>query len=180
MKNVIVFHGYSETPESYWYPYLKKELKAKDYKVIIPQLPNTNDPKLHEQLGFSLKNISFNRDSILIGHSSGVPLILALLEKIDIKVMKSILVAGYTTALKTVPDDPKNIKDSYDWNLIKKHCERFIIINADNDPWGADDKQGKKMHRNLGGKLIINHEGHMGSDSFNQPYKEFPSIIGLI
>jgi hypothetical protein len=37
------------------------------------------------------------------------------------------------------------------------------------------------MFDKLGGTLIIKSgEGHMGSDSFNQPYKEFPLIITLV
>ena len=37
------------------------------------------------------------------------------------------------------------------------------------------------MFDNLGGELIIRHgEGHMGSDSFNQPYKEFPLLANII
>lgn len=36
------------------------------------------------------------------------------------------------------------------------------------------------MFENLGGMLIINNEGHMGSDTFKQPYKEFPLLLKLI
>ena len=42
------------------------------------------------------------------------------------------------------------------------------------------DKQGRKMFDNLGGTLITNNEGHMGSDSFNQPYKEFPFLLRMV
>ncbi len=180
MKQVIIFHGYGETPNHYWYPYLKKELEPKGYKVIIPALPNTNDPKLSEQLEFALNNLDFSEDTILIGHSSGVPLILAILEKIPTVIYKTICVAGYTTPLKVGEKDTKNIKESFDWDTIKKHCREFIFINSDNDPWGADDKQGKIMHKNLGGELVINHEGHMGSDTFKQSYKKFPHLLKLI
>jgi hypothetical protein len=36
------------------------------------------------------------------------------------------------------------------------------------------------MFEHLGGTLIINNEGHMGSDSFHQPYKAFPFLLKLI
>ncbi len=180
MKQVIIFHGYGENPGYYWYPYLKKELGKRGYDVKIPALPNTNDPKLDEQLEFALNNLTFIKGTILIGHSSGCPLILAIFEKINAKIKQAILVAGYTTALKVDPENTKNIKKSFDWERIKEHCEEFIFINADNDPWGADDKQGKIMQKNLGGKLIVNHEGHMGSDLYKQPYKKFPLILELI
>jgi len=180
MKNVIVVHGYGETPESYWYPWLKKELEQKGYSVTIPLLPNTNEPTLKEQTDFVLKNFEFNEDTILIGHSSGCPVILAVLEKIPTVVSKVILVAGYTTKLTTLAEGTKNIKDSWDFKTIKKHCKEFIFINADNDPWGCNETQGELMHEELGGSLIINHEGHMGSDTYKQPYKQFPFLLTLI
>ena len=177
---VIILHGFGETPGSFWYPYIRKALESKGYKVDIPLLPNTNDPKLDEQLYFYIKNLKFDENTIIITHSSGTPLALAILEKIPKKIKKLISVAGYSSPLKVGAGDTKNIKDSWDFEKIKKHCEEFIFINADNDPWGADENQGKAMSIKLGGKLIINHEGHMGSDKYNQPYKQFPFLLTLI
>ena len=134
MKQVIIFHGYGENPGYYWYPYLKKELGKRGYEVKIPALPNTDDPRLAEQLEFTLNNLTFTKDTILIGHSSGCPLILAILEKINTKMKQVILVAGYTTPLKVDPENTKNIKERFNWQEIKKHCSEFIFINSDNDP----------------------------------------------
>jgi predicted alpha/beta hydrolase family esterase len=73
------------------------------------------------------------------------------------------------------------IKESYDWAKIKENCSKFVIINSDNDPWGADDKEGRFMADKLGGILIIPMgEGHMGSDYYGQPYKEFPLLEKMI
>ena len=64
---------------------------------------------------------------------------------------------------------------------IKSNVKDIIFINSDNDPWGCDDKEGYYMFENIGGTLIVRHgEGHMGSNDFNQPYKEFPLLEKLI
>lgn len=102
------------------------------------------------------------------------------MENINVVVKKFISVAGYSLPLKVGTEDTKNLKEKFDWQRIKKHCQEFVFINADNDPWGADDKQGQVMVNNLGGTLIVNHEGHMGSDKFNQPYKQIPFLLELI
>lgn len=180
MKNVIIFHGYAETPESFWFPYVKEGLEKRGCQVHIPQLPNTNDPKLSEQLEYSLKNLEFTKDTIFIGHSSGCPLLLALLENISVRITQAICVAGYTKPLDVGAADTKNIKETFDWEAIKEHCQDFLFINGANDPWGANDKQGKIMFDNLGGTLIINKDGHMGSNLYKQPYKEFPLLLKLI
>lgn len=70
--------------------------------------------------------------------------------------------------------------DSYDWQKIKVNSENFIFINSINDPWGCDDRHGRELLSRLGGMIIINHEGHMGSDAYHQPYKEFPLLVKLI
>lgn len=180
MKNAIILQGAGETTESFWLPWLKKELEARGYEVWLPQLPNNNDPDIKKNLPFVLDTGKFTEDTIIIGHSAGCPLILSILENIGVKIRQAILVAGFSTPLPGEDAANKILQDNYNWEKIKKNIEDIIFINSVNDPWGCDDKQGRKMFENLGGSLIINNEGHMGSDSFNQPYKEFPLLLKLI
>jgi len=179
MKNAIILHGSGATPDSFWYPHVKKELEKKGYKVWLPQLPNPSKPNLKEQLSFILKNGKFSEETVIIGHSAGCPLILSILENIDVRIKKAILVAGFSTPLGSDADGI--LQENYNWEKIRQNVEDIIFINSDNDPWGCDDKQGRRMFDKLGGTLIIRHgEGHMGSDTFNQPYKEFPFLMKLI
>lgn len=179
MKNAIILQGSGETQESFWLPYVKKELEKRGYNVWLPQLPNDHNPDITETLPFVLKRGTFNRETVLIGHSSGCPLILSILENIEKKIEKALLVAGFCEPL---PGDEEHLclQQSYNWKKIKNNCKDFVFINSTNDPWGCDDKQGRKMFDKLGGLLIINNEGHMGSDSFRQPYKEFPLLVKLV
>ena len=50
MKNAIILHGTGGTPDSFWFPWLKQELEKREYKVWVPQLPNTEDPTLEKSL----------------------------------------------------------------------------------------------------------------------------------
>ena len=69
----------------------------------------------------------------------------------------------------------------FDWDRIKNNVKDIIFINSDNDPWHCDDKEGLFMFDKLGGTLILRHgEGHMGSGTFNQPYKDFPLLEKLL
>ncbi len=192
MKNAIILHGSSCTPDSYWIPSIKRFLEGQDYEVWVPQLPNPETPDLKIQLPFILNNskAKFTEETILVSHSAGGPLILSILENINTKIKKAVLVAGYArrlnkvskTSLKKEEEDAEPIlQKNYDWDKIKRNVKEIIFINSDNDPWGCDDKEGRYMFDRLGGKLIILHgEGHMGSDSFNQPYKEFPLLEKLL
>lgn len=175
MTKAIILHGTGETPDSYWYPYIKKSLENRGYDVWIPNLPNAGQAKLDEWLPFVMGNWDVNENTILIGHSSGCPLILSILERITAKAKQAILVSGFFDLESNI------IQKAYNWDKIKDSVEDIIFINSDNDPWGCDDKQGRKMFDKLGGTLIIRHgEGHMGSTTYNQPYKEFPFLLKLI
>lgn len=180
MKNAIILHGAGETPESFWIPYVRQKLteRERESTVWVPQLPDTDNPDLTKWLPPVLKDGIFTNETILLGHSSGCPLILSVLERINVSIRQALLVSGFSTPL---PNGPKTIlQDKYDWQKIKEYCQDFVFINSVNDPWGCNDKQGKIMFDNLGGTLVINQEGHMGSDTFHQPYKEFPLLIKLL
>jgi predicted alpha/beta hydrolase family esterase len=179
MRNACIFHGTDCSPESYWIPYVKKGLENLGFELWVPLLPEAATPKLPIQLPFVLDNYDYNAETVLIGHSAGCPLALSVLENLDIRINKTILVSGF---VDDIGGDAKNIiQDNYNWKKIKNNCDKFFFLNSDNDPWGCNDKQGKKMQENLGGKYILmKGQGHMGSDTFNQPYKEFPLIIDLV
>lgn len=177
-KNAVIFHGTGCTPDSFWQPYLKHELEKKGYEVWIPALPNADKPDINIWLPVALKG-NYNSETVLVGHSAGCPLMLGLLEELKMPIKIAIQVAGYID-LKESKDEPI-LKSTYDWEKIKTNAKHHIFINSDNDPWGCDDKQGRKLFDKLGGTQIILHgEGHMGSDTYNQPYKEFPLLLKLI
>lgn len=182
MKNSIIFHGTSGTEKSFWIPWLKKQLEANAYKVFTPNLPDTDNPNLTTWLPYVIENYQnqINQETILIGHSAGCPLILAFLEKINIQVKKVILVAGFTKSL--IPNEKMPIlKDNYNWSKIKQNAKSFITINSKNDPWGCDHNAGLEIFDGVGGTLILREDaGHMGSDTYKQPYKEFPLLIELV
>lgn len=93
----------------------------------------------------------------------------------------AILVSGYARPKGEKKDAEKILQPSYNWKKIQSHVKDIIFINSDNDPWGCNDVEGMYMFDHLGGTLIIKHgEGHMGSDVFKQPYKEFPLLVKLI
>lgn len=180
MKNALILHGTSCTPNSFWHPSIKEFLEKRGYEVRVPQLPDADNPDLKKWLPVAL-DFEFNQESIVIGHSAGGPLVLSVLENIDVKIHKAILVAGYAKPTGIEKKPQLILQEKYDWKKIKNNVEDLICINSNNDPWLCNDKAGLYMFENLGGTLIIRDgEGHMGSDSFNQPYTKFPLLEKLL
>ncbi len=179
MKNAIILHGTGDSPDLFWFPYIKEKLEEKGFEVWLPQLPNAKKPNLKDWITFVLENGKFSNETVLIGHSAGAQLILSILENSNIKIQKAILVSGYAKPLPKTENDQKN-QDDFNWEKIKGKADEFILINSYNDPWECTDTQGKIMADNLHGKLIIMHDGHVGSQKYNQSYKEFPLLATLI
>jgi len=178
-KKVIIFHGTDCKPSDYWYSWLGEQLKNRGYKVEIPSYPNINHETINTFLPRVLGNHTFDENTVIVGHSAGGPLILSILENIDVVIPQAILVAGFSYRLPGEESDPV-LQKSYNWERIKQHIQDIIFINSVNDPWGCDEKQGRFMFDKLGGTQIIRNDGHFGSTTYNQPYKEFPLIESLI
>ena len=179
MKNAIILHGSGASPSSYWYPGIAAFLEKKGFEVWCPELPGSDNPDIDVQLPFVLENGRFAEETVIIAQSAGVPLALSVLERIDIKLDTVVLVAGFFRPLKKI-DHGKILQRSYDWECIKDHTRRRIIIVSDDDPWGCGTTEGRGLQQEIGGTLMLLHgQGHMGSTEFDQPYKEFPLLERL-
>ena len=184
MKQAILLHGTAGGDADYfWFADTKKYLKKHNYNVWWPLLPNTDKPELHESLDFLENNYPLlDEESIIIAHSSACSLILTFLQYLKKPIKQVILVSGFYQSIDDEGFSELMLqKEEYDWEAIKKAAKEIILINSDNDPWGCDDKQARPVAEKLGAKFILaKGQGHMGSGSFNQPYREFPMLKELL
>lgn len=178
-KKAIIFHGTACKPTDFWYPWLGEQLRARGYEVAIPSYPDINRTPIAEFLPKVLANHKFDDQTVLAGHSAGGPLLLSILENVEAVIPQAILVAGYSHRLPGEEVDPV-LQEKYDWTRIKAHVKDIVFINSVDDPWGCDAEQGRHMFDQLGGTQIVRRDGHFGSNSYNQPYKQFPLLDRLI
>jgi predicted alpha/beta hydrolase family esterase len=162
-RRAIIFHGTDARPEWIWYPWLAGRLRARGYDVETPHYPGTNVEPIAEFLPKVLAAHTFSEDTVLVGHSGGAALLLAVLEHLDVKVAQAVLVAGYST----VPNDNAEpvLQDSYDWEAIRSHVRELVFVNSVTDEFGCDADQGRAMFDRLGGTLVVRDDGHFTSDT---------------
>lgn len=184
MKVAVLLHGTDGSDTDYfWFADTKQYLEAKGYNVWWPLLPDTDKPELQKSLQFLAENIpDLDEESIIITHSSACPLVLSYLENSQLKIKQVILVSGFYQSIDDEGFSELMLqKIPYDWQKIKNTANEIILINSDNDPWGCDDKQARPVAEKLGAKFILaDGQGHMGSSSFNQPYRDFSLLKSLI
>lgn len=175
-RRAIIFHGTGAHPDVVWLPWLRERLTGRGYDVEVPHYPGLNVEPLATFLPKVLANHTFDAHTVLVGHSGGAALLLAILEHLDVKVDQAFLVAGYCTA----PDgeDEPVLQHSYDWAAIRASVDDVYFLNSRVDPYGCDAEQGRAMFEQLGGTQIVRDEGHFGD--IDQPYESFELLDRLI
>mgnify|MGYP001569945392 CR=1 FL=1 len=74
-KRVFLIHGWEGNPENAWFPWLKKELKARNFEVIVPEMPDTEKPEIKSWIKKLKETVGrADEETYFIGHSIGCPL----------------------------------------------------------------------------------------------------------
>ena len=176
MRRAVIFHGTGGRPEYAWYGWLGRRLEARGYTVEIPHYPGLNVEPIATFLPKVLESHSFDQDTVLVGHSGGAALLLALLEQVETPVAQAVLVAGYSTP-RNESEEPV-LQERYDWQRIRSNGGNLYFVNSVRDPYGCDAEQGRSMFDHLGGTLIVRDEGHFGD--VDDPYPTFELLDRLI
>jgi len=171
MKKIYLIHGWGGDSRGGWFDSLREELSERKNLVIAFDIPNTQNPKIEEWVGFLQKNIKeLDKNTFFIGHSIGCQTIMRYLETLpeNTKVGGSIFVAGWFNLKEETWDEEYTkeiakpwIEEKINFEKIKKHCKNFLAIFSDNDPYVplSDIELFKK---NLNARIMIEkNQGHI-------------------
>lgn len=182
MTNVLILHGTDATPNSNWFMWLKGKLVGGGYKVWLPQLPGADKPNPATYTDFLLANKDFkiNKDTVIVGHSSGAVEILHLLQHLPArtKIKGAVLVSAFNDDLGW-ESLSELFSTPFDFEKIKKHCSKFIYLHSDDDPYIPLD-QPKYLMSQTGGDVIVFHgQGHFSTE-VGPEFRQFPEILQFI
>ncbi len=171
MKRVVIVHGWGQTPNDAWYPWMKKELEERGFAVVVPELPITKDPRkelwvpaLAEAIGTP------DAETYFIGHSLGCPTIARYLETLPLGTLVGgvVYVAGFFRRLTNMNDPQEQevitawLSTTPDFAKIRSVAPRSIAIFSDNDEWVPLDNS-TDFRDQLGSRIVIVKDG----DHFN-------------
>lgn len=159
MADYFIFHGVGGHPEENWFPWLKDELEKQGGRVFIPQFPTPENQTLDKWLEVLERyGDRLSGDSVLIGHSLGVPFALNVIERYPVKA--AYFVAGFTGVAGNDFDESMKTfaQREFNWDKIRNNCKEFFVFHSDNDPYISLEK-GEKLASDLNTDLIMVKEG---------------------
>ena len=125
-SKILIMHGWQADSGSNWFPEAKVFLEKKGFEVFVPDNTGGYSPKLSEWLGRIEQNKP-DENWILIGHSLGGVTILKYLEKTNMPVAQTILLATPINEMKFTP--LKNFfEQGFDWEKIKQNGGKINLI----------------------------------------------------
>ncbi len=186
MKRAFIVHRWDGTPKSDWYPWLKKELEKKGFKVEVPTMPNTSEPKINNWVNHLKKVVGkLDNETYFIGHSIGCQTIMRFLEKetYNSKLGNVVFVAGWFKLDNLEGEEVKAIANPWidtpiDLNKIKPKLSKLSVFLSTNEPYGFIEENSKMFKESLGAKIItLKDRGHFTADD---EVNELPEILNEI
>ena len=166
MASIFIFHGAGGYPEENWFPWLKRQLEDLGHKVFVPQFPTPENQTLDNWLKVLEQYDSYlDKNSILIGHSLGVPFALSVIEKYPVKA--AFLVAGFIGKIDNEFNEGAKTfaRRDFNWKKIKENCKNFYIYHSDNDPY-LPIENAERIAKNLGVEIkVIKGAGHFNKSA---------------
>ena len=181
MKRIIIIHGWEGSPRNNWLPWLKSELEKLGQEVLVPDMPDTDNPIIERWVNYLSKVVGTpDKNTYLIGHSIGCQAVLRYLETIKKSVGGAIFVSGWFDLSVDNEEEEKIAKPwvetPIDFNKVKSVLPKSTLIISDNDPHGGFEENKKKFEE-LGSRIVVLHNAEHITEA-NEPaiLSEFLSL----
>ncbi len=178
----LILHGTNGSPEQNWFMWLKGALIGKGHTVWLPQLPHAEkpDPKIYTKFLLSNKDFIYDKETIIVGHSSGAVESLHLLQYLPANsvIRAAILVSAFRDDLGW--ESLSNLfKEPFDFSKIKQQCPSFTFIHSDDDPYCPMEGAEYLKEQTAGDLITFEGQGHFNTE-LNPSYKHFPELLEII
>ena len=160
---VVIVHKWGGDSESDWIPWLRAELESRGINVTVPDMPNTDAPKIEEWVPFLNEIVKeANENLYLVGHSMGCQAILRYMAALDKskKIGGVAFVAGFVTIKWEALDNSGKeimkpwVETPINWNAVNSHSAKFVCIYSDDDPYVPVD-DASVFEQKLGAKTVL-------------------------
>lgn len=182
-KRIVIVHGWGSNPNNNWYPWLKSKFEGR-VDVIIPEMPNSQNPKCNEWISYLNKILPQpTKNTLYIGYSLGSITVLNylhLLKLSKLSIAGYILVAGFDVFFPIEPEGSTNLVDftsiPLDHNYLVGITNHRGLIISSNDPVVPVDISLNLSEKLTAESILIENAGHFSADD---GYTEFEELFLL-
>ncbi|MFA6278941.1 MAG: alpha/beta hydrolase [Candidatus Paceibacterota bacterium] len=184
-KRVFIIHGWGGYPNEGWFPWLKEELEKRGFVVQIPEMPNTEEPKIEVWIPFLSKLVGqADENTFFVGHSIGCQTIIRYLQTLPdgVKIGGAVFVAGWYNLRNLETEEEERIAGPWvneprDDEKIRKIVNHAIAIFSDDDQFVIPENQ-KSWKEKIGAEIVVEHaKGHFSEET---GIKELPSVLEAV
>ncbi len=171
---IILVHGYKASPKTNFFPWLERELRAKGFDVVVPELPNPEAPDRDEWTEALVKaSVPLTDQTIIVGHSLGGAAALRMIEAAEARSTPHAMVMVATPWMIKDEKFRGFFMSELDFEVLMWRASKFVVIHAQNDPI-IPVEHGKRYASALHAKLITPETGeHFQGE-------EYPVILQAI
>ena len=96
MKKIFIVHGWGGRPNEPWLAWLKKELENRGMAVVVPEMPDPENPKIEAWVLHLSQVVGLpDANTCFVGHSIGCQTILRYLQTLNTQVGQVVFVAPW-------------------------------------------------------------------------------------
>lgn len=179
MKTVLIIHGIGGHAGIHWQKWLADKLIKKGYSVLMPEMPNADNPNRSEWLS-TIKDIVQNietKDLVIVGHSLGVTTALDFIEQSSQGINGLISISGFAEDYGADLNGEFLKQKNLDFSNINSKLSWASVLYGDDDPYVTQEALAY-VADSLGVEpIILQNGGHLNTET---GYTEFPRIIEII
>ncbi|MBI2632715.1 alpha/beta hydrolase [Candidatus Pacearchaeota archaeon] len=185
-KRVFIVHGWGGNPEELIHKLLKERFSKLGYEVIIPSMPDTDEPKIEKWIKFLSEKVEKpNKETNFIGHSIGCQAIIRYLETLQegTKVGRCIFIAGWFNLENLENDEEERIAKPWiekpiNFIKIRNMPKEILVYISSNEYYGYIEENSKMFKEKLGANVIIEKDiGHFTDDEGVKKLSKFVKKI---
>lgn len=174
---VTIIHGnHGGTGEDAWIPWLKAELEKQNFIVQTPTMPDNFEAKSAVWLPYLENELGVDKDTILVGWSSGA--VAAMRYSETHQILGSVLIgACYTDTGSKLEKISGYYNTPWQWDSIRSN-QQWIIQFASIDDSVIPLEESRFVHEKLATEYHeCSDKGHFG---WPKPMVVFPELLDAI
>jgi predicted alpha/beta hydrolase family esterase len=176
VKAIFIPGNGNSTTSDNWFPSVKLELETKGIEVIAASFPDPNLARESFWIPFLIDELKADKNTILIGHSSGAVAAMRLAE--NHKILASVLVGACYTDLGIKEEKLSGYYNRpWQWEKIKRNQQWTVLFASQDDPC-IPINEPRYIHRQLNCEYHeYKNQGHFGGDYFKPHFPELSLAV---